>query len=146
MSLSKYILSCACAVLVIVTVGCGSSNVQVSGTITLDDGTPVPGATVIFSSGITQGRGTTDAEGVYTLSFQKKNDGIPAGSYQVMVAGAFFKPDGLKITDDMDTGTRPMIDVKYSETETSPLTCEVPGNKEFDFVVEPSDLYKKAKK
>jgi len=135
-----------CTVIMSVTIGCGNNNVKVSGKITLDDGSPVVGANVIFISGIAQGKGSTNADGIYSLSFEKKNDGIPAGSYQVLIAGAFFKPENLKITDDMDEGTRPMIDLKYAETETSPLTCEVPNDTGYDFVVEPSDFYKRVKR
>jgi len=134
------------AVVISIVAGCGSGNVKVSGKIILEDGTPVVGTNVFFISGMTQGRGTTDENGVYSLSFQKTNDGIPAGTYQVLVAGAFFKPTNIKIEDDMDTGMRPMIDLKYAETETSPLTCEVPSSSGYDFVVEPSDFYRRAKR
>jgi len=135
-----------CAALLVVAIGCGNNNVKVNGKITLDDGAPVVGANVIFISGITQGRGTTNADGIYSLSFEKKNDGIPPGSYQVLVAGAFFTPDNIKVEDIMDTGARPMIDLKYAETETSPLNSEVPNAEGYDFVVEPSDFYRRAKR
>lgn len=142
----KISLLLLCVFLIGVQAGC-NNNVQVSGKISFDDGTPIPGANVIFISGITQGKGTTNAEGIYTLSFEKENDGIPPGSYQVLIAGAFFKPDNVVIREhekDLDTGMRPMIDITYAETETSPLTCEVPGGS-YDFVVQPSDTYKQSK-
>ena len=142
----KTILSLAFAIMMIVTAGCGSDTIKVSGKITLEDDTPVVGANVFFVSGITQGRGTTNADGVYSLSFKKTNDGIPAGSYQVLVVGAFFTPDNVVIRDDMDTGSRPMIDYVYAVTETTPLTCEVPNAKGYDFVVEPSDFYKRMRR
>jgi hypothetical protein len=96
---------------------------------------------VFFISGITQAEGTIDQSGVYSLSFQKGKSGIPAGSYQVLVTGAFFTPRKLVTDDEMDTGTRPIIDSIYAETETTPLNCTVPNDNSYDFVVEPSTFY-----
>ena len=140
----KSTLSLVFAVIIIAAVGCGNNNVKVSGKITLEDGTPVVGATVIYISGITQGRGTTNAEGVYSLSFEKTNDGIPPGTYQVLIVGAFFTPDNIVLRDEMDTGSRPMIDFIYAEAETSPLASEVPNAEGYDFVVETSEEYRRA--
>ena len=140
----KSTLALAFAVMMIAAVGCGNNNVKVSGKITLEDGTPVVGANVFYISGITQGRGTTNAEGVYSLSFEKTNDGIPPGTYQVLVTGAYFTPDKVVLRNEMDTGSRPMIDLIYAETETSPLTSEVPDPGGYDFVVETSEDYKRA--
>lgn len=125
--------------------GCGSGLIAVSGKITLEDGTPLKTGKVFFISGINQGEGTIQPDGTYQMSFKKKNDGIPKGSYRVLVTGAFFTPDDFVSTDDMDTGERPMIDPKYAETETSPLTCEVPGEGGYDFVVSPSEHYLRSK-
>jgi hypothetical protein len=127
-------------------IGCGNNNVNVTGKIMLSDGTPVSSGNVIFISGASQGKGTISPDGTYSLSFQKKGDGIPPGTYQVLVTGAFFIPSKLKPTDEMDTGTRPIIDNIYAETETSPLNCMVPNESGYDFTVEPSKDYTQEKK
>jgi hypothetical protein len=127
--------------LLIVSVGCGQKLFNVSGTITLSDGTPLPTGKVFFISGITQAEGTLDQSGSYSLSLQKGKRGIPAGSYQVLVTGVFFTPQNVVINDEMDTGTRPMIDLIYAETETTPLHCTVPNENGYDFVVNPSTFY-----
>lgn len=129
------------AALMIVSVGCGSQFFNVSGKVTLSDGTPLTVGKVFFISGITQAEGTLDQSGTYSLSLQKGKSGIPAGSYQVLVTGAFFTPRKLMTDDEMDTGTRTMISYIYSETETTPLNCTVPNENGYDFVVEPSKFY-----
>ena len=123
----------------LVAAGCGN-NIKVSGKVTLTDGTPVPGGRIVFISGVNQGKGNIGPDGTYRLSFQKKDDGIPPGEYVVLISGAFFKPKNLVATDEMDEGSRPMVDLKYAETETSPLTCSVPSES-YNFDVEPSKVY-----
>lgn len=119
--------------------------VKVSGRIFLNDNDPVTGGMVVFISGTIQGKGNIAKDGTYTLSFLKKGDGIPPGTYQVLVTGAYFTPASLKTEDEMDSGTRPMIDSIYAETETSPLRCDVPNPDGYDFVVTPSEFYAKEK-
>lgn len=127
----------------IAIVGC-SNNVKVTGKVTLPDGTPVTQARVIFISGVNQGTGETDQNGTYSLSFTGQNDGVPKGEYQVLVNG-FFSPANYVSTDEMDTGTVPMLDLVYAETETSPLKCSVPSDSGYDFTVKPSEAYAKEK-
>jgi hypothetical protein len=134
------------AVTIIFAVGCGQKLFNVSGKVTLSDGTPLTTGKVFFISGITQAEGTLDQSGTYSLSLQKGKSGIPAGSYQVLVTGVFFTPQKLVIDDEMDTGTRPMIDPIYAETETTPLNCTVPNENSYDFVVEPSTFYRVEKR
>jgi hypothetical protein len=124
-----------------VSVGCGPKLFNVSGKVTLSDGTPLTVGKVFFISGITQAEGSLDQSGTYSLSLQKGKMGVPAGSYQVLVTGAFFTPQKLVTEDEMDTGTRPMINSIYAETETTPLNCAVPNESGYDFVVEPSKFY-----
>jgi hypothetical protein len=128
------------------SVGCSPKLFNVSGKVTLTDGTPLTVGKVFFISGITQAEGTLDQSGNYSLSLQKGKSGIPAGSYQVLVTGAFFTPQKLVTEDEMDTGTRPMINSIYAETETSPLNCTVPNENSYDFVVEPSKFYNAEKR
>jgi hypothetical protein len=81
--------------------------------------------------------------GGYTLSMKKGKQGIPAGNYQVLVTGTFFTPKNIVIKDEMDTGTRPMLDPAYAETETTPLSCTVPNDNGYDFIVKPSQFYER---
>jgi hypothetical protein len=134
------------AAMMIVSAGCAPKLFNVSGKVTLSDGTPLTVGKVFFISGITQAEGTLDQSGSYSISLQKGRSGIPAGSYQVLVTGAFFTPPNLVTEDEMDTGTRPMIDSIYAETETTPLNCTVPNENGYDFIVEPSKFYNAEKR
>jgi hypothetical protein len=120
--------------------GC-SKYVPVSGTVQLSDGVPLTGGNVIFIAADKQGKGTIDANGKYSMSFDKPGSGLPPGEYTVLVTGAFFTPKKVKIEDEMDTGSRPMLDVKFCEAETSPLRCTVPNADGYNFTVEPSKEY-----
>src|SRR5207249_2275528 len=71
------------------TAGCGSRMVQVTGTVTLDDGTPLTKGLVVFE-GIVDGkpvmaRGEVKADGTYQLSTGKPGDGALPGKYRVLI-------------------------------------------------------------
>lgn len=89
---------CLLAVVVVVFVGCGRSDLPelgtVSGTLTLD-GKPLPHAIVNFTP--TEGRpsrGETDDEGQYTLMYLTDARGALVGQHKVTVT--------LTVTDEMD--------------------------------------------
>ncbi|MCC9605742.1 carboxypeptidase-like regulatory domain-containing protein [Blastopirellula sp. JC732] len=80
----------AAAMAALVISGCGSKmmpgGVEAKGVVLLD-GTPLEGATVIFSP-IGDGRsanGMTDAEGAFSLGTIEPSDGILPGEYQVAI-------------------------------------------------------------
>jgi hypothetical protein len=110
--------------------GCGDSNPKtapVSGKVTYK-GEPVPKVNVVYTPA--KGRpaqGTTDAEGKYTLSTFKSNDGAVPGEHKVAITStetppmpgskeyATWKPSG------------PDYPKKYRNSVDSPLKITVPG-------------------
>ncbi len=114
-------------------VGCGGEpRGEVTGRITLQDGTPVAGALVIARSDETgkSANGQTDADGRFTLGVSKPGDGIPPGDYAVVV---------LEQRMSMDGGGKRTIDAKYGDYEKSGLTLSVADGETtvFDAKVDP---------
>jgi hypothetical protein len=111
-------------------VGC-SGKVQLSGTVTFDDGTPLTNGAVIFATETFSAKGNIGADGKYVMGTNNINDGLPAGKYKVYIEGG----TEYITTDNVET-IRSLIDDDYSDYGTTPLTCEVPvaGNK-FDIKV-----------
>ena len=93
--------------------GCGEKNVQFTGKVTFEDGTPVTGGTVIFESGSLQYDGRLQADGSYTLGGASEKSGLPYGSYLISV-----------VVPSDDDG-KPVIAEKYGNSATSELTFEV---------------------
>lgn len=98
------------AIAILHATGCWRPEMgTVTGTVT-QAGIPVPAAEVTF---LTAGRptsvGTTDAEGRFTLSTRRLNDGAYAGQHVVVItqSPASARPD------------------KYQSPETTPLRAEV---------------------
>lgn len=108
-------------------VGCGK-NIQFGGKVTFEDGKPLPTGKVIFSTDSFQADGRIGPDGSYRLGSLKKDDGLPPGNYKVYIRGA------SDITDDGET---PLIDGKFADYKTTPLSCEIKrgGPKTFDFKV-----------
>src|SRR4051794_7456446 len=79
----------AALLLAICTAGCGRQMAQVTGTVTLDDGTPVSKGLVVFEGTVdgkpVMARGEVKADGHYQLSTTKPGDGIPPGKYRVLI-------------------------------------------------------------
>jgi hypothetical protein len=76
--------------------GCDSqvATFPVVGTLSFDDGEPVPYGSIEFrheESGISA-RGTIDRSGAFSLGTFSANDGAPAGSYRVIVVQYFNAP------------------------------------------------------
>lgn len=110
--------------------GCadGPLVVRVSGTVTRD-GAPVPNLFLNFLPD--QGRpswGMTDAEGRYTLHYDRDQDGAVTGTHTVWVA---FKPRDPGEEAAMHQGKLPMpqdlgtILKKYGSQETTPLRITI---------------------
>lgn len=135
-----------------VVMGCdsGLKTEYVEGVVTLD-GTPVEGATVIFSPvddevGMSAS-GTTDADGKYTLTATdptaKVSGGTLPGEYKIMVTKAVSTEEfvGAEEGGDDEGNTYAeveydwLIPEKYSRGKTSGLTATVTagGDNEFDF-------------
>jgi hypothetical protein len=102
--------------------GCsdGKAAWPVRGKVTLTDGTPVAGATVSFEDKANRrnSSGSTDENGVYTLTTFEMNDGAPAGQYTVTVHPPQAQDSG-------QAQPKPVFDPRYSNASTSGLTRTV---------------------
>ena len=87
-------LAAAGLMLLVVVAGCGKPEMgRVSGRIT-KNGKPVAGVSIMFyTPNRPVARGMTDADGRYTLSTSRLNDGAYAGRQKVAIE-ASFSPDG----------------------------------------------------
>jgi hypothetical protein len=87
-------LAAAGLMLLFAVTGCGKSEMgRVSGRIT-KNGKPVAGVNVMFyTPNRPVARGKTDADGRYTLSTRRLNDGAYAGHQKVAIETS-FNPDG----------------------------------------------------
>jgi len=120
-----------CAVSLMVT-GCGSDRVDVGGTVTRTDGSPVIGARVTFRSPDTghTASGVTDQQGRYQLGTSAVGEGILPGGYYVVVQ---------EDRGSWDEPSPPTIDPKYARPATSGLAFKVEpgGNNTFNIEVDP---------
>ena len=112
--------------------GCGGGYLPVHGKVTLPDGSPVPGCTVIFEGQAggkaISARGEVGPDGSFTMSTNRPGDGVPPGNYRVSVAPP--PPPSL------DSPSPAPYNEKFTRLETSGLTFEVkPGNSEFSIRV-----------
>ena len=131
-----------------ILIGCGPSKMPmgtVSGTVTVDDGTPVEGGRIIFTptEGGPGATGKIDAQGGYTLSTYEKGDGAVVGTHQV----SFASPVVTGVTPpagDLDVGPEvetpppaPFPPAKYRSPHTSGLTASVKqgSNPPIDFTL-----------
>ncbi|MDR1479319.1 MAG: DUF2271 domain-containing protein [Planctomycetaceae bacterium] len=111
--------------------GCSNGKVQLGGTVTFDDGTPLTSGAVIFSTDTFSAKGNIDSSGKYIVGSIGTNDGIPAGKYKVHIEGA---------TEDVSSykgeTSHSLIGIEYTTYDSTPLSCEVPvaGNN-FDIKV-----------
>lgn len=101
--------------------GCGSKEVGVQGTVVYsDDGSPVAGGVVIFSTPTFQASGGLNAQGRFTIS--GNTIGLPPGTYKVAVSGP---------TEDLDESglsTYELVDPKFSSISTSGIEITVDKN------------------
>lgn len=109
-------------------VGC-NKNSQLGGTVTFtDDNSPLTVGSVMFATSSFEAKGIIGADGKYTMGTIDIKDGLPAGTYKVYISGA---------QEELPNGsTRSLIDPTYANFATTPLTCDVPANKNtFDIQV-----------
>ena len=134
----------------VIATGC-SGKVPLSGTVTFsDNGDPVPLGVVYFVTPTFQAQGAIQEDGRYVVGSDKLSDGLPRGTYQVYIAGAAnievrqTRPPGQV---DPNTGENidrqfteeisiSLIDLKYTDPETSGLTVTVDRGQTFDIQVE----------
>jgi hypothetical protein len=102
--------------------GCGEPRYQVSGKISFSDGAPAySGTSVVFTS--TDGKRSgvsyvTQPDGGFrNVSFEAVEDGLPAGTYQVMLR----PPDRINVLPEVARSAPPNFGIqeKYMAAETS---------------------------
>ncbi len=147
-------------------VGCGDSRsgsraelASAAGVVT-HNGEPVADATLEFRSAAdvpnSLAAGRTDADGKFTPTTDRPNDGALPGAYKVVVKKEVQTIDGLTLDEwqkeqgydgvgdppeyDKDAPvTEQMLPVPYSNAETTPLTIEIPAKGNKKIVVELTD-------
>jgi hypothetical protein len=111
--------------------GCGSKGSAVTGTVSFEDGIPLTTGVVIFESGSQAFSGKIQPNGTFQLIGNSVKTGIPDGTYAVTIVKAVETS-----TDSSGNPTaRDLIDPKYSQQNTSELTCTVKGKTNFDITV-----------
>ncbi|MDR2345203.1 MAG: hypothetical protein LBE18_03980 [Planctomycetaceae bacterium] len=107
--------------------GCGS-KVTVTGAVTFPDGSPLTQGFVIFENGMYQVSGAINSDGQYKMGEQNGN-GIKVGDYKVRIisqSGGSSDGDPIVI----------YVAEKYSNVNSSNLTCSVKGKTTFNIIVE----------
>jgi hypothetical protein len=102
---------------------CGCSGPKlfpVNGNVTLEDGSPVVNATVVFTNSTTKtsASGTTSGDGSFQLTSLSPGDGAPPGSYRVTV----HQP--MPEDSSQSQGAR-LFPATYERPDTSGLSFEV---------------------
>ncbi|MDO5554319.1 MAG: hypothetical protein Q4G68_11205 [Planctomycetia bacterium] len=115
----------------LLAVGCGK-NVPVSGTVVFnDDHSPLTSGVIIFDNGIQTGRAKIEQDGTFIVGFEKNENGIPEGTWRVAIVGAEELLPCPQNEDDDPTNdiypkpSKPLIDARYNNAETSDLTVTV---------------------
>lgn len=120
---TKFLGLCVLVVASSLLAGCGGGTVPVSGTVKLENGTPLTAGDIEFSK---EGEnlaalGTIDESGKFTLYTYKDGDGAPPGKYSVTINNA-----------------DPTINEIYTQHSTTPLKYEIPaGGATFDITINP---------
>jgi len=103
---------------VFLAAGC-SDKVQLGGTVTYEDGTPLTVGSVVFSTDSFMASGNLDSQGKYRMGSLAVKDGLPKGTYKVYIAGAEEEISMF--------ATYSLIDPKFGNYNSTPLTCEIPA-------------------
>jgi hypothetical protein len=116
-------------VICLTVTGCGGKGfVPAGGTVKYDDGSPVTTGGIAFQASDFMADGKINPDGSFTLSSLKPGDGLPPGTYKVMVSASE--------TDDKEQ-TISLVDPSFGSVGTTTLSAEVSkgGKNQFDFVV-----------
>ena len=101
-------------------IGC-SGNVQVNGKVVFsDDGSPLDVGMILFESGDTVSRGTINGDGTFNMGFEKQNDGMPPGTYNVSISNAVRAEGDMRAPQII-----PLVATKFSSGSTSGITITV---------------------
>jgi len=124
---------------VLVLGGCSGqeSTCEVTGKVTMQDGTPLTGGTVVFQPD-TQGKpgakGQIQSDGTYSMGTYEPEDGVVVGTHRVLVV-----PQPPQNWDVDKQGVPPdVFDPKYRNMDTSGLTCDVKDDMTYDIKLDPA--------
>ena len=100
--------------------GCGPRQYPVTGTVTLENGSPLTKGLLVFESRdkAHTARGNVGPDGRYELSTLKQGDGVFPGPYRVLV-------NPIDLSDVPDEQKVLPFDAKYLKFDTSGLEFEV---------------------
>jgi hypothetical protein len=131
----KYLITLLFAISVTFISGCGGYQ-PLSGKVTFaDDDSPLTTGMIVFDDGVHVARAAIQSDGTYVAGFDKADDGIPHGNYNVSISGAMEMLPNPQ--DVYPPPMRPLIDEKYTNKATSGLSITVDGKSNtFDIQVE----------
>ncbi|MDR2706653.1 MAG: hypothetical protein LBC02_12810 [Planctomycetaceae bacterium] len=114
--------------MIIVSSGC-NGQIDVYGTVSFPDGTPVKKGSVFFQNKEVLAQGEIQPNGSYQLGMTKPHDGVLPGEYTVYISGAVDvelpPPRENKNDPVQDPKVTPLIHQKFMSPQTSGLSCEV---------------------
>jgi len=92
----------------------------------------------MFTDGTITAFGDINARGDFRMGTNKAGNGVPSGTYQVYITGAFVPADFEIPNEDggMSTPLILAIASEFTSPTQSGLTCEVRGSTVFNFTVE----------
>lgn len=134
-------------VLTVFVAGCGN-KIRVRGQVLFsDDQTPLAVGTVILQSDTHLAKGAIQPDGSFEVGSVKANDGLPPGVYRVSISGAVKSPESQAMDSSgnaMDSTStmsapdvpQPLIDVKYTNPETSGIVFDTSKDKELLILVD----------
>ena len=141
-------LFCLVMLSVLFSVGC-SDMVQVTGKVTLPDGTPIKNGQIMFEKEGFVAWGEIQRDGTYRMGRIKSGDGIPLGEYGIYFSGVVKEieqmenkmatrgMDGKVQTTTMSLGMPiPLLEPKFDSIRTSGLTCSVTKSTVYNVEVE----------
>jgi len=130
--------------------GC-SDHAQISGTVTLTDGTPVARGHVVFENDTISARGEIQPDGSFRMGTRSATDGVPRGEYTVYLTGATQVGQAVEgrimsggALSGLGTETvsipslTPVVAIEYTSGSTSPLRFTAERSATFDIVVPPN--------
>jgi hypothetical protein len=136
-------------VLSIICVSGCSRNLDVSGTVVFEDGSPLEVGTVAFTDGVQQSRSNIGRGGKFTLGMLSDKDGIKPGTYKVYISGAESVKEEKTTTKSSDSSTgeevdvvvtkrfyTPLVDPKFTTPDETPLSFEIDKNTKLEIIIE----------
>ncbi len=115
-------------VVALLLTGCSDKH-KLSGTVVFPDGQPLTLGTVYFTNATLTARAALRSDGTYDVGTLSAKDGLPPGTYNVHISGAYLNPD-----DEMDF--RLLIARDFASDATTPLEITIPGEKVYNITVE----------